>query len=179
MKLSVLGSSTSACTGPTSYANCFLGKLETYYANMRTPITIHNLAIGGYNVYKGMPSSYTPDPGFNIYPDPARNITAALQNNPAVVLVNYPTNNYDTMAVGRVLYALRVIRDSAEAKGKVAFITTTQPRTGFSAAARAKLKELRDSILLQHGHLPLISGMVSPMQPAQFYPPMTREMVFT
>jgi hypothetical protein len=49
------------------------------------------------------------------------------------------------------MYCLRTIRDSANKKGVPCFVTTTQPRTGFSLPARTKLKALRDSILLEMG----------------------------
>ncbi|MGB8190624.1 MAG: SGNH/GDSL hydrolase family protein [Chitinophagaceae bacterium] len=153
-KLSIIGSSTSACTGPSSFANCYVAKLDAYYDGIAQPIDIFQLAVGGYTVYKGMPSSFI-GPWPNLQPDPNNNITKALSFNPDVVLVNYPTNGFDTLRVDSVMRCFRTIRDSANALGKVCFITTTQPRHGFpfnTMAARIKLKELRDSILLQFGY---------------------------
>jgi hypothetical protein len=149
--VAVLGSSTSACTGPTNPANCYLAKLDAYYEGLGQPTTIHQLAVGGYSVYKGMPSSFT-GPWPNLQPDVNRNITRALELNPTTILVNYPSNGYDTLRIDSVMRCFRTIRDSANAQGKTCYITTTQPRTSFSAPARAKLKELRDSILLQFGY---------------------------
>ncbi|HEY0678051.1 MAG TPA: SGNH/GDSL hydrolase family protein [Chitinophagaceae bacterium] len=153
-KLSVIGSSTSACTGPSSFATCYLGRLDAYYDGIGQPIDIFQLAVGGYTVYKGMPSSFT-GPWPNLQPDINNNITKALSFNPNVVLVNYPSNGYDTLRVDSIMRCYRTIRDSANALGKPCFITTTQPRHAFpfnNLTVRQKLKELRDSIMLQFGY---------------------------
>jgi lysophospholipase L1-like esterase len=152
--MAIVGSSTSACTGPSSTATCYVGRLRTFY-NQQPPsdTTIDNgFAVGGYNCYRGMPSSYIPpysEPSRQ--PDPAHNITAALAINPDVVLVNYPTNDYDVLRIDSIMYCLRTIRDSANKKGVPCFVTSTQPRTAFNAAGRAKLKELHDSIMQEMG----------------------------
>jgi hypothetical protein len=153
-KLAILGSSTSACTGPSSFANCYVAKLDAYYEGLGQPTDIFQLAVGGYTVYKGMPSSFV-GPSPNLQPDPNNNITRALSLNPNVVLVNYPTNGYDTLRVDSIMRCFRTIRDSANAAGKTCYITTTQPRQGFpfnTQAARNKLKEICDSVLLQFGY---------------------------
>jgi hypothetical protein len=165
-KLAILGSSTSACTGPSSFANCYVAKLDAYYDGLGQPTDIFQLAVGGYTVYKGMPSSFV-GPSPNLQPDPNNNITKAISLNPNVVLVNYPTNGYDTLRVDSVMRCFRTIRDSANAAGKTCYITTTQPRQGFpfnTQAARNKLKELRDSILLQFGYFAInfFDGLADP-----------------
>ena len=165
-KLSVIGSSTSACTGPSSYATCYLGRLDTYQDGIGQPIDIFQLAVGGYNQYKGMPSSFVgPTPSWQ--PDPNNNITKALSFNPDVVLVNYPTNDYDVIPLDSVMRCLRTIRDSAKIQGKTCYITTTQPRHGFpfnTLANRQKLKVLRDSILIAFGYFAINfwDGLVDP-----------------
>ncbi len=149
-ELSVIGSSTSACTGPDFYTDCYIGRLDAHY----DPVDIHQLAVGGYTVYKGMPSSFT-GPRDNLQPDPNNNITRALSFMPDVVIVNYPSNGYDTLRVDSIMRCLRTIRDSANALGVPCYITTTQPRHAFpfnTMAARTKLKEIRDSIMLQFGY---------------------------
>ena len=153
-RLSIIGSSTSACTGPSSFATCYVGRLDAYYDGIGQPIDIFQLAVGGYTVYKGMPTSYI-GPSPNLQPDPNNNITRALSFNPDVVLVNYPSNGYDTLRIDSVMRCFRTIRDSANAQGKTCYITTTQPRHAFpfnTMAARQKLKELRDSIMTQFGY---------------------------
>lgn len=157
-KLVILGSSTSACTGPSSFANCYVAKLDAYFDGIGRPIDIVQLAVGGYNPYKGMPTSYTPSglPGpYDYNPDPNNNITKAVSLNPDAILVNYPTNAFDALTIGQIMYALRTIRDSGAKAGIPVFITTSQPRNAApfdTFAARQKLKEVRDSVLAQFGN---------------------------
>lgn len=165
-KLAIIGSSTSACTGPSSFANCYVAKLDAYYDGLGQPTDIFQLAVGGYTVYKGMPSSFV-GPSPNLQPDPNNNITKAISLNPNVILVNYPTNGYDTLRVDSVMRCFRTIKAEANAAGKTCYITTTQPRQGFpfnTQAARNKLKELRDSILLQFGYFAInfFDGLADP-----------------
>jgi hypothetical protein len=157
-KLAVVGSSTSACTGPVDVNNCYIFRLRTYY-NQQAPsdTTIDNgYAVGGYNCYRGMPTGYTPPhPEATFQPDPGHNITAALASNPNVILVNYPTNDYDILPVDSILFCLRTIRNTANQAGKPCFVTTTQPRTSGTfntSVMKAKLAELKDSILLEFGY---------------------------
>lgn len=166
-KLAIIGSSTSACTGPSSFANCYVARLDAYYEGLGQPTDIFQLAVGGYTVYKGMPSSFV-GPSPNLQPDVNNNITRALSLNPQVVLVNYPSNGYDTLRIDSIMRCLRTIRDSANAAGKTCYITTTQPRHAFpfnTQTVRNKLKELRDSILLQFGYFAInfFDGLADPV----------------
>ena len=154
-KLVIIGSSTSACANVNSVTECYVGRLRSYY-NKVTPedTTVEgSLALGGTNCYNGMPSSYTTSPyGSGYQPITDRNVTWAIDFfHPDVLLVNYPTNGYDVIRLDSILYCLRTIRDSANKKGVPCFVTTTQPRTGFPAPVRDKLRELKDSILLEMG----------------------------
>jgi hypothetical protein len=148
-KILVLGSSTSACVGPSNRADCYLDRLVAHYASS-SPIVIDNRAVSGWNVYQGMPEGYIPPPGRSA-PTDYFNITDGLADNPNTVLINYPSNNYDVYSVAEVMECFRIIKKTANDAGKTCFITTTQPRTGFDDAAREKLRELKDSILLQFG----------------------------
>lgn len=153
-KLAIVGSSTSACVGPTDANNCYVARLRTYF-NKESPYDTsvdNGYAVSGYNCYRGMPSTYIPPYSWaNLQPDPLHDITAAIASHPDVILVNYPTNGYDSLRIDSVLFCLRTIRNAAIKAGIPCFVTTTQPRTIFTTAARAKLKELRDSIILEMG----------------------------
>ena len=123
-----------------------------------------------------MPSSYTPpDPNPSYQPLTAKNITAALALNPSVVLVNYPTNAYDVLSVTEVMYCLRTIRDSANKKGVPCFITTSQPRTSPSSfntsAVKAKLAEIKDSVLQEFGNFAVDfwTGLINPADTSILY----------
>ena len=127
-KLLVLGSSTSQCFfGPSSTDSCYLMILQRHYNAAGTPFILDNRAVSGDNVYHGMPTNVPPPPGRNA-PRPDSNITAGLNGNPDVVLVNYPSNGYDQFSVDEVLYCLRTIQNAANSRGIPCYITTSQPR---------------------------------------------------
>ncbi len=154
IKVAIIGSSTSNCATVNSTTECYVGRLRSFYDQAAPTDTMvrSEFAQSGLNVYQGMPTSYTTSPYPAPYqPAPGNNISAALAISPNVVIVNYPTNGYDVLPVDSILYCLRTIRDSANKKGVPCFVTTTQPRTGFDAVARLKLRELKDSILLEMG----------------------------
>ncbi len=155
-KLAILGSSTSACTGPSTIDSCYVTRVQKHYQAIGTQLSITNLAVGGASVYRGMPSSYSPPPErSNETPDQFHNITAALATNPDVILVNYPSNGYDVFSVSEVLFCLRTIRQAANDAGKPCYITTPQPRSSpFSFTTnetRRKMIEIRDGVLNEFG----------------------------
>lgn len=156
-KIYIIGSSTSACVGPTNINDCYVSRLSAFY-NQATPLDtiVTTIAASGYNCYQGMPTGYIPPySGADFQPNPTANITYALSNNPDVILVNYPSNAYDFLPYDSIMYCLRTIKETANAAGKVCYITTSQPRTQFNAAARARLKVVRDSVLNAFGYFAL------------------------
>jgi hypothetical protein len=173
-KLVIMGSSTSACTGPSGYNTCYVGRLNTFY-NQQNPFDtlIVQKAVGGTNVYNGMPGSYTPppnrfnDPNTNYKPDARVNITSALNENPDVILVNFPSNAFNVLSVQEIMFCFRTIRDSAAKKNVPCFITTSQPRNdaGFDNADQKKrMAEIKDSINDQFGtrSIDFWSGLFNP-----------------
>ncbi len=153
-KLLILGSSTSACFGPDSYDNCYVGRLQKHYQNQGTPISIDNRAVGGYNCYIGMPAGYNPPPGRNA-PHPYNNISSGLEGNPDVVLINYPSNGYDVFSVDEVLFCLRTIKQTANNAGKPCYITTSQPRSDPESfrtpAVRQRMAEIKERVMNEFG----------------------------
>lgn len=127
-------------------------KLKKHFKDLGIIDTLYNIAANSSSCYDGMPSSYTPPPGRNqpYYPF---NITRAvsLSPRPDVIIVNYPTNQYDYLSKEEILFCLQTIKDSANAAGIRCFITTTQPRDNFSVSERQKLKEIRDMIMQRFG----------------------------
>ena len=178
-KLVIIGSGTSACIGLDPATACYVGKVSSYY-NKQAPFdtTIDNhLATGSTNCYNGMPSSYvSPYPAGSGYtPIKSINITAALALNPDVILVNYPTQNYDVLSVNEIMFCLRTIRDSANKKGVPCYITTTQPRTSPASfntpAIKLKLATLKDSILAVFGNFAIdfYTGLINPADSSILY----------
>lgn len=168
-KLAIVGSSTSACTGPTVFDSCYVGRLQTFY-NQAEPLDTlidNSFARGGNTVYSGMPSSFvSPYSDALLQPDPAHNITAAIASKPDVILVNFPSNAFDTLPVARIMSCLRTIRDSSLKAGIPCFVTTTQPRSSgdyATSAVKRKMADLKDSILQQFGFFAIdfYSGLIT------------------
>jgi len=176
--LYIIGSSTSACYGPSVPESCYVSRLQRFYDQSGPQDTTvdRTLAVGGYSVYRGMPTGYVPpysDPA--LQPDPGHNITAAIAANPSVILVNYPTNGYDTLPIDSILFCLRTIRNTANQAGIPCFITTTQPRTNppsfNTSAVKLKLAVLKDSILLEFGNFAIdfYTGLINPADSSILY----------
>ena len=152
--VAILGSSTSACFGLNFETECYVGRLKNFY-NSAGPVLINtiNLAQGGTDVYYAMPTSYVPPfgrPG----PDPQHNIDKALELGADIILVNFPTNDYNVFTKHEVMECFRTIKKYANQHGKPCYVTTTQPRNdvNFSTqAARDSLRDLRDSVLTEFG----------------------------
>ncbi|MBW7839707.1 MAG: hypothetical protein H3C36_08740 [Chitinophagaceae bacterium] len=149
-RIAVLGSSTSAgyFNGLFPYDSGYVPKLSKYYIEEGIIDTIYNLAGVGYDCYMAMPNGYVPPSG-RPSPDEEHNITKALSKSPkpTVVLVNFPSNNYDVYSVHEIMLCLQAIRDYALAQGVQCYITTSQPRTAFSSPNRTKLKVIADSVI--------------------------------
>lgn len=157
-KLVIIGSSTSACTGPSGFSTCYVGRLQAFY-NQQNPFDtlIVQKAVGGTNVYNAMPGTYMPPPdraAQGYLPDSRVNITAALNENPDVILVNFPSNAFNVLSIQEIMFCFRTIRDSSLKKNIPIFFTTTQPRNdgGFdNSAQKRKMADIKDSILQQFG----------------------------
>lgn len=157
-KLVIIGSSTSACTGPSGFSTCYVGRLNTFY-NQQSPFDtlIIQKAVGGTNIYNAMPGSYIPPPdrvAQGYIPDSRVNITTALNENPDVILVNFPSNAYNVLSIPEIMFCFRTIRDSSLKKNVPIFFTTTQPRNdgGFdNSVQKRKMADIKDSIIEQFG----------------------------
>ncbi len=147
-RICVMGSSTSYgyFGNPAQYPrdSAWAFKLKKYYKDAGIIDTLYNIAVNGTDCYVGMPSTYVPPAGRNL-PDNQFNITRAVNFNPKpdVIIVNYPTNNYDWLSNTEIINCLRTIKDSANANNIRCYITTTQPRNNFNNAERQKLKDLK------------------------------------
>jgi len=152
-----IGSSTTAGSGATSKDSCWVNCLNRYYkCQLGIADSVYNLGISGSDFYRAMPTGYIP-PALRPFPDTENNVTKACFllkdiSNPAygVVIVNFPTNNYNNYSIAEIMSSLQVIYDSATGTGNRCFITTTQPRTDGifnTAAVKRKLADIKDSII--------------------------------
>lgn len=153
-KIAVIGSSTASGTGAQPEIDSSWVRRLSYYLKYQQSVidTIYNLALPGYDNYHGLPSSYTPGPGFST-PDPNRNVTRANSFSPDVVIVSFVSNNFNIPGypTDSIMKAFQIIKDSVNKEGHICFISTTQPRTSFDIPSRARLRVLKDSILNRFG----------------------------
>ncbi len=174
-KFAVIGSSTAGGTGAWPYDSAWARRFNYYYKyQLHILDTTYVLAVGGYPVYKGMPTSYVPPPDRE-YADPAVNVTRALEllsdltiPSNGVVVVNYPSNKYDIYSIPEIMFCLQTIYDSVVKAGHRCYIVTSQVRSdgvfGTSAMKR-KLADIKDSILNRFGEahtLNFYDGMYNP-----------------
>lgn len=150
-RIAVQGSSTANGYGVPDDSS-LAGRLKNYYKQLGRIDTLYKIAVSAITVYEGMPTGYVPPPN-RPFPDPNYNITRVMSRNPqpTVVIVNYPSNGYDTMTIAEILECFQVIRLTAENQGARCFITSTQPRDGITTENRQKLKLIRDSIMARFG----------------------------
>jgi len=154
-KIAAIGSSTVSGEGAIPRDSAWLNLLRFYYIGLGLPVTTVNLGWSGTTSFNGRPSSLGTDghawfPLTGDEPYLGFNVTAALDSNPAVVLVAYPSND---LVLGKTmtdyLANLRIIRDSVRAVGKQAYVATSQPRNDVGASLRAMLVVAKDSILAE------------------------------
>jgi hypothetical protein len=148
--LGIIGSSTAAGEGATTFDSSWVARTVLYYRNLGELTSYHDIAISGTTTWTGMPSSFVPPTGNPQppSPDPTANVTRILQLGSNVVVVGYPTNDIVFgYTLTQYLSNLRTIYDSVLKAGKVCYITTTQPRNDIPANVRQVLLVGRDSIL--------------------------------
>jgi len=132
--------------------NSWVNRLRRYYNNLNLLNELDNFAIWGEDIYQAMPDDYD-HPGDRNSPDPRNNVTKALSVSPDIVLVNFPSNNYDFFDIEETMARFHDLYNAVTADGHtVCYICTTQPRTseGFDPMeARLKLKTLKERIVAE------------------------------
>jgi len=145
-RIVVLGSSTSAGTGPRDPEDAYVPRYRALLARRFPDFTLSNLAVGGQTTYEIQPTGFVPPPN-RPAPVVGHNIRAALAQHPAAIIVNLPSNDAaeNFSATEQLENFARVAQAAAEA-GVLLWVTTTQPRN-FSAAQIAIQREVRSAIL--------------------------------
>ena len=147
--IAVIGSSTAQGVGASPIDSSFVNLTKAYFKGLGEIDTVYNIALGGQTTYSGMPSDFTP-PADRPAPDPTTNVTKALSFNPDVVLINFPTNDAAAdYTLAETMANLRAIYHAVAGAGKIAFVTTSQPRTSLATVQQKLLKTMRDSVLAQ------------------------------
>jgi hypothetical protein len=144
-----IGSSTLAGTGATTQDSAIVWRVGNYYSRMGLISSWVNLAVGGSNIYHGMPTGYTPSGNQNA-PDVNNNVTAALNQGADIVIVGYQSNAYDgPLSIAEIMFAYRTIYNTVVSAGRKCYIFTSQPRPAFGTSGRNMLKQVADSIMVQ------------------------------
>jgi lysophospholipase L1-like esterase len=147
--ISVIGSSTAAGMGASPIDSSWVNLTKAYFQKLGILDTIYNLAVGGTTTYAGMPTGYIP-PSSRSAPLTANNITAALSYNPDVVIIAYASNDAaDGFSLAESMSNLRTMYQTVIDAGKIAYVTTSQPRnnSSFTLADQEKQFMERDSVL--------------------------------
>ncbi|HWB91021.1 MAG TPA: T9SS type A sorting domain-containing protein, partial [Puia sp.] len=172
-RLGVLGSSTSAGGGSSTFDSSYVGRLKTFYISNGIVDSVVDLAQYGYNPYQAMPTGYVPPADVTTKlapsdtPDPNNNITALLAHHPTHVIINFPTNGFDVLTMPEIMFPLQYLADTLTSLGITWYITTTQPRSdeAFNTPAKQQfLQVVRDSILNRFGShaIDFYDNMVQP-----------------
>jgi|SRR5665213_407986 len=141
----ILGSSTAEGVGANPIDSSWSYRLQAAVNQNGIKANFVNLAFGGYTTYQAMPT------GYNVSgrpaPDTARNITRALSYHPALVIIDFPSNdiadNYTDQEIVNNYNRMARMLDSA----KVQYIIfSTQPRNFSDPNQRMRLKTLNDTV---------------------------------
>jgi lysophospholipase L1-like esterase len=153
-KVVIMGSSTAAGSGATTYQLSWAGRLtDNFNKNTSDGLdtVFYNIAVPGHNTYQELPTGYIPPTG-RPNPDPLCNVTAALSYNPDVIIISLPSNDVGNgYSLTETMNNFRMMYNSITASGAKCFITTTQPRNDYSLIQRQALLETKDSITAQFG----------------------------
>ncbi|SFT87621.1 Lysophospholipase L1 [Lishizhenia tianjinensis] len=155
-RIVVIGSSTAAGAGASTQDSAWVYRYKHELYRRDTRYEVLNLAVGGYNTFKLIPTG-TPIPsGVNQTIDVNRNITAALALHPSAVIVNLPSNDAaNNYGVDMQMYNFDLMHQASVQQGVSLYVCTTQPRN-FSDPAKIQIQlDTRDSILEVYGNYAL------------------------
>ncbi|MCI4666619.1 MAG: SGNH/GDSL hydrolase family protein [Bacteroidia bacterium] len=146
----VLGSSTAAGSGPSHPDSTWVNRYRRTLKSINPKHEVSNLARGGYNTYRLMPTGFIPPAGFP-EPDTSRNISMALSLNPDAIIINLPSNDAAiNVSAAAQMQNFRIMVDSARRQGVPVWVCTTQPRV-FSTSKVSVQLAVRDSIFAVFG----------------------------
>lgn len=151
VKIVVLGSSTASGTGADPYDSAWVNKLRKYLIGKNPNNQVINLGVGGFTTYHSLcPSGFIPPPN-RPSPQVNNNITAALNLNPSLIIINLPSND---VANG---YSLQEQIDNYErtlaltsARNIPVWVSTSQPRN-FTTSQKNQQKALKEWTEMRFG----------------------------
>jgi lysophospholipase L1-like esterase len=143
----VLGSSTSAGTGPKDPNNAWVPRYQAYLARQFPSFVLTNLAVGGQTTYHIQPTGYVPPRG-RPTPVEGKNVTAALALRPDAIIVNLPSNDQagDYSQAEQQANYERIAQLAANAQVKL-WVSTSQPRNYTESSRLTSLMQTRGFVL--------------------------------
>ena len=137
----VLGSSTSAGTGPKEPKNAWVPRYRAYLQRRFPGVALTNLAVGGYTTYHVQPTGFAPPAG-RPAPVDGKNITAALALKPNAIIVNLPSNDAAArVPIAEQLANYQRVAELASAAHVPLWVSTSQPRNFDDEAQRLLLTQ--------------------------------------
>jgi lysophospholipase L1-like esterase len=142
----VLGSSTSAGTGPSNPKNAWVERYRAYLQQRFPDFALVNLAVGGQTTYHIQPTGFVPAAG-RAAPRTDKNISAALALRPSAVIVNMPSNDAAaSIPISEQVANYERVAKLASDAGVLLWVSTSQPRNFDSDAQHLLLSQARDAI---------------------------------
>ena len=140
----VLGSSTAAGWGASTYDSCWVSRLQSAFNKDTMRVKVVNFGAPGYVTYHCMPSTFSP-PNNRPWSDVGRNITKAITYHPKLIICNLPTNDIsssytDSEILSNYAILVKIMKD----EGIEFIITGTQPRNFYDIVQRQRLKNFND-----------------------------------
>ncbi|MDO6434383.1 GDSL-type esterase/lipase family protein [Flavitalea sp. BT771] len=144
LRIAVIGSSTAAGTGASPADSSWVNRFKAYCKSLGRLDSLDNRALGGTTTFNGLPGAA----------DTTRNITHAVNFNPDIVLISYPTNDaVADIPLSTYLANLRTMYNIVVAAGKKCYVCSTQPRNLSNHGQQLTLQIGKDSILAEFpGH---------------------------
>jgi acyl-CoA thioesterase-1 len=138
--LVILGSSTAAGTGANPIDSSWVNRLNAQLSIDERNTQVINLAMGGYNTSKIVPSSYKTA-------DTSRNITKAISYGPEMIIINLPSNDFaDGYTDEQILNNYSLTVHDINAAHIQYLITSTQPRNFSSLDLRKRVALFNDKM---------------------------------
>ncbi len=159
----VLGSSTAAGAGASTSDSAWVNRYRHFLQEINPKNQVTNLAQGGYNTYRIMPSNFLAPPGRPSV-DTLKNITRAVSLNPHAIILNLPSNDVASgFTVPEQLYNMDSIFRTAGQAGIPIWICTTQPRNFSNTTYLQRQFDMKDSIIAHFApfYIDFWSGMAT------------------
>jgi lysophospholipase L1-like esterase len=152
IRVVILGSSTAAGIGASTYDSSWAGKFTRYLKSLNPANEVINLGTSTYTSYQVLcPSHYVAPPG-RPSPVPSANITRALSLNPSLIIINLPSNDVNGgFALHETIANYERALLLASDRNIPVWAATAQPRYWFTDSQIAVLRNYSSWIQQRFG----------------------------